>query len=148
MKSAASGCCFFPVFSRTFLRFVFFCSFSSFILHFEISEPLNNEQRTFPFIFLLPFFPFFFSLFFLFHLQAEELKQLGNKAFSAGDHDTAIKHFTDAIALDPSNHVLFSNRSVSFFLFFLFFPFFLPFLFFFLFDYNPSLCFSRLLIAR
>jgi len=47
-------------------------------------------------------------------MSAEELKNLGNKAFSAGDHPTAIKHFTDAIALDQNNHILFSNRSAAY----------------------------------
>jgi len=37
----------------------------------------------------------------------------GNKAFQAGQFEEAIKHFTDAINLDPSNHVLYSNRSAS-----------------------------------
>lgn len=47
-------------------------------------------------------------------MSAEEFKALGNKAFAAGDHATAIKHFSDAIALDPNNHVLYSNRSASY----------------------------------
>ena len=37
----------------------------------------------------------------------------GNRAFQAGQFEEAIKHFTDAINLDPSNHVLYSNRSAS-----------------------------------
>lgn len=41
------------------------------------------------------------------------LKDQGNKAFSAKDYDKAIELFTAAIALDPSNHVLFSNRSAA-----------------------------------
>ena len=45
---------------------------------------------------------------------AVELKALGNKAFVAKDYQTAIKHFSDAIELDPTNHVLFSNRSACF----------------------------------
>ncbi|KAJ1540283.1 hypothetical protein HK405_011452 [Cladochytrium tenue] len=47
-------------------------------------------------------------------MQADGLKALGNKAFSAGDFPTAIRHFTDAIALDPKNHVLYSNRSAAY----------------------------------
>ena len=38
---------------------------------------------------------------------------LGNTAFSAGRFQDAVGHFTDAIALDGSNHVLFSNRSAA-----------------------------------
>lgn len=39
------------------------------------------------------------------------LKQQGNKAFAEKQWDTAIDLFTQAIALDPTNHVLYSNRS-------------------------------------
>ncbi|CAK7355792.1 unnamed protein product [Dovyalis caffra] len=45
--------------------------------------------------------------------MAEEAKAKGNAAFSSGDYTTAIKHFTDAIALSPTNHVLYSNRSAA-----------------------------------
>ncbi|KAF7433115.1 Hsp90 cochaperone [Pleurotus ostreatus] len=41
------------------------------------------------------------------------LKDAGNKAFSARDWDKAIDLFTQAIALDPKNHVLYSNRSAA-----------------------------------
>ncbi|KAG2357616.1 hypothetical protein BDR07DRAFT_359140 [Suillus spraguei] len=41
------------------------------------------------------------------------LKDQGNKAFAAKDYDKAIELFTAAIAIDPSNHVLFSNRSAA-----------------------------------
>ncbi|KAJ2597201.1 Hsp90 cochaperone [Coemansia sp. RSA 1721] len=44
---------------------------------------------------------------------ANELKAQGNAAFAAGNHDEAIKLFTQAIELDPTNHVLYSNRSAS-----------------------------------
>ena len=37
----------------------------------------------------------------------------GNAAFSAGRFPEAAEHFSAAIALDPSNHVLFSNRSAA-----------------------------------
>ncbi|KKK19966.1 heat shock protein [Aspergillus rambellii] len=43
--------------------------------------------------------------------MADALKAEGNKAFSAKDYPTAIDKFTQAIAIDSSNHVLFSNRS-------------------------------------
>lgn len=44
-------------------------------------------------------------------MAAEELKAKGNTAFSAGNFAEAIEHFSAAIEKDPSNHVLFSNRS-------------------------------------
>jgi stress-induced-phosphoprotein 1 len=37
----------------------------------------------------------------------------GNAAFSAGNFEEAVRHFTAAAELDPSNHVLYSNRSAS-----------------------------------
>ena len=40
---------------------------------------------------------------------AAELKALGNKEFSAGNNDKAIDYFTQAIALDPKDHVFYSN---------------------------------------
>ncbi|OBZ71939.1 Heat shock protein sti1 [Grifola frondosa] len=45
--------------------------------------------------------------------MATELKDQGNKAFQAKDYDKAIDLFSQAIALDPSNFVLFSNRSAA-----------------------------------
>lgn len=44
---------------------------------------------------------------------SDELKAKGNAAFSAGKFEEAIQHFTNAIAVDPSNHVLYSNRSAA-----------------------------------
>ncbi|KAG2159050.1 chaperone [Suillus bovinus] len=41
------------------------------------------------------------------------LKDQGNKAFAGKDYNKAIELFTAAIAIDPSNHVLFSNRSAA-----------------------------------
>ncbi|KAI9022487.1 hypothetical protein DFJ74DRAFT_93060 [Hyaloraphidium curvatum] len=46
--------------------------------------------------------------------MAEELKAKGNKAFASGDYDGAVKAFTEAIAVDPKNHVLYSNRSAAY----------------------------------
>lgn len=45
---------------------------------------------------------------------ADELKALGNKAIVAKDFDTAIDKFTEAIALTPENHILYSNRSAAY----------------------------------
>ncbi|OMO52383.1 Tetratricopeptide TPR-1 [Corchorus olitorius] len=46
--------------------------------------------------------------------MADEAKAKGNAAFSSGDFNTAIKHFTEAINLAPTNHVLYSNRSAAY----------------------------------
>ncbi len=46
-------------------------------------------------------------------LQVNALKDSGNKAFQAKQYDQAIDIFTQAIALDPKNHVLYSNRSAA-----------------------------------
>ncbi|EXJ83645.1 stress-induced-phosphoprotein 1 [Capronia coronata CBS 617.96] len=43
--------------------------------------------------------------------MADALKVEGNKAFAAKDFQTAVEKFSQAIELDPSNHVLYSNRS-------------------------------------
>ncbi|KAK3041061.1 hypothetical protein RJ639_026858 [Escallonia herrerae] len=45
--------------------------------------------------------------------MADEAKAKGNAAFSAGDYPDAIRHFTAAIELSPTNHVLYSNRSAA-----------------------------------
>ncbi|KAF7978316.1 hypothetical protein HWV62_927 [Athelia sp. TMB] len=45
--------------------------------------------------------------------DANALKDQGNKAFAAKDWDKAIDLFTQAIAIDPKNHVLYSNRSAA-----------------------------------
>ncbi|KCV69200.1 hypothetical protein H696_04610, partial [Fonticula alba] len=44
-------------------------------------------------------------------MSAEDLKNRGNAAFSAGNFTEAIDLFTQAIDLDDKNHVYFSNRS-------------------------------------
>ncbi|KAK7307803.1 hypothetical protein VNO77_41182 [Canavalia gladiata] len=46
--------------------------------------------------------------------MADEAKAKGNAAFSSGDFSAAIGHFSDAIALSPTNHVLYSNRSAAY----------------------------------
>ena len=45
--------------------------------------------------------------------QANALKDQGNKAFAAKEYDKAIDLFSQAIAIDPKNHVLWSNRSAA-----------------------------------
>ncbi|TFK29337.1 hypothetical protein FA15DRAFT_398561 [Coprinopsis marcescibilis] len=44
---------------------------------------------------------------------ADSLKAEGNKAFAAKNWDAAIDLFSQAIELDPKNHVLWSNRSAA-----------------------------------
>lgn len=46
--------------------------------------------------------------------MAEEAKAKGNAAFSARQFEEAIKFFSEAIDLAPTNHVLYSNRSASY----------------------------------
>lgn len=48
---------------------------------------------------------------------AEELKGKGNAAITAKDYDSAIKHYTDALALSadgPNSHVYLSNRAAAY----------------------------------
>ncbi|KAJ3494720.1 hypothetical protein NLG97_g3901 [Lecanicillium saksenae] len=45
---------------------------------------------------------------------ADELKALGNKAIADKNFDEAIEKFTQAIELQPDNHILFSNRSAAY----------------------------------
>lgn len=42
------------------------------------------------------------------------LKEKGNAALQSGKFEEAIKHYSDAIELDKTNHVLFSNRSAAY----------------------------------
>ncbi|KAH8734700.1 heat shock protein STI1 [Ilyonectria robusta] len=46
--------------------------------------------------------------------SADELKALGNKAIAEKNFDEAVDKFTQAIALQPENHILFSNRSAAY----------------------------------
>ncbi|XP_010264197.1 PREDICTED: hsp70-Hsp90 organizing protein 3-like [Nelumbo nucifera] len=45
--------------------------------------------------------------------MAEEAKAKGNAAFSAGRFEEAIRFFSEAISIAPTNHVLYSNRSAA-----------------------------------
>jgi stress-induced-phosphoprotein 1 len=47
-------------------------------------------------------------------MSAASFKEAGNKALQAGKFDEAIKAYSDAIAIDPSDHVFFSNRSAAY----------------------------------
>lgn len=46
--------------------------------------------------------------------QADLLKEKGNKAFQAGDIDSAINFFNQSLDIDPDNHIVFSNRSAAY----------------------------------
>lgn len=47
-------------------------------------------------------------------MTMEDFKTAGNKAFQQGNFNDAIELFTKAINADPSNHVLYSNRSAAY----------------------------------
>ncbi len=46
--------------------------------------------------------------------QALLFKDQGNEAFQAGNVDLAIQYFTQAISIDPDNHIVYSNRSAAY----------------------------------
>jgi tetratricopeptide (TPR) repeat protein len=46
--------------------------------------------------------------------EATRLKDLGNDEFKKRNFKSAIEYYTKAISLDEQNHVLYSNRSLSF----------------------------------
>ena len=43
--------------------------------------------------------------------KSEALKQRGNEQMLKGDYVGAVNSYTDAIKVDPNNHVLYSNRA-------------------------------------
>lgn len=43
------------------------------------------------------------------------LKDLGNQFFKSGDYSQALTYYTKAIEEDPTNHILYSNRSVCYY---------------------------------
>lgn len=47
------------------------------------------------------------------HAQFLEKVRLSNAACQNGDFNTAVSLYTDALALDPGNYILFSNRSAA-----------------------------------
>jgi tetratricopeptide (TPR) repeat protein len=42
---------------------------------------------------------------------AEQHKQKGNECFDRQNFEEALYHYTEAIKLDPNNHIYYSNRS-------------------------------------
>ena len=48
------------------------------------------------------------------HALAEQAKVNAYAAFSAGDFSTAVRHFSTAMAVGPSNYLLYSNRSAAY----------------------------------
>lgn len=48
------------------------------------------------------------------HALAEQAKANAYAAFSAGDFSTAVRHFSTAMSVGPSNYLLYSNRSAAY----------------------------------
>eukprot|EP00826_Nyctotherus_ovalis_P044733 TRINITY_DN4865_c0_g1_i12.p1 TRINITY_DN4865_c0_g1~~TRINITY_DN4865_c0_g1_i12.p1 ORF type:complete len:564 (+),score=207.99 TRINITY_DN4865_c0_g1_i12:207-1898(+) len=46
--------------------------------------------------------------------KAKEISAKAKEAFGSKDYATAIKHYTEAIACDPTDHIFFSNRSACY----------------------------------
>ena len=50
----------------------------------------------------------------MFNLQAEQYKVFGNIALLEGKYEVAVVWYGEAITLDPTNHVYFSDRAAAF----------------------------------
>ena len=72
---------------------------------------VRNIQPNSCFITLLVGFTITVSCTLYLFSKAEELKNASNAALKSGNNEEAIKHYSEAIKLDPSNHVLYSNRA-------------------------------------
>lgn len=46
--------------------------------------------------------------------QASQHKEIGNQCLQAGFIDESIMHYTKSIALDPTNHIVYTNRATAF----------------------------------
>ena len=44
----------------------------------------------------------------------DNLKDQGNDAFQKGEFENAIRFYSQAIEIDPDNHILLSNRSAAY----------------------------------
>ena len=47
-------------------------------------------------------------------VESDKEKEKGNAAFATKNYDSALKFYTSAIQLNDKNHVLYSNRSVTY----------------------------------
>lgn len=47
--------------------------------------------------------------------QIERLKETGNKLFKNKQYKEALKIYSEGLALNPSNHILYSNRGLTYF---------------------------------
>lgn len=71
--------------------------------------------------FSFDFFENFIFVFFFFWIKnmakassSDQLKSKGNEYFSKGDYKNAIIMYSDAIQLNPSNSILYSNRAFAY----------------------------------
>ncbi len=47
-------------------------------------------------------------------MQHEHAKELGNDAFTLGDYEAAVRHYSQALQLHPSDAKLWSNRAAAY----------------------------------